>query len=132
MALRASAAAWDRSLVTPASKPFTPPASSRNHQVSLAKHDVIAGDRRMGSTLRPEPESVEGSGNATQVDEFSHGYSNAAERRGPGSAACPTCYERRTPKELSRMSASFDRFLNARHRQSRKTSLGRAFTVTRQ
>jgi hypothetical protein len=30
------------------------------------------------------------------------------------------------------MSASFDRFLNARHRQSRKTSLGRAFTVTRQ
>lgn len=30
------------------------------------------------------------------------------------------------------MSASFDRYLNARHRQSRKTSLGRAFTVTRQ
>ena len=30
------------------------------------------------------------------------------------------------------MSASIDRFLNARHRQSRKTSLGRAFTVTRQ
>ena len=30
------------------------------------------------------------------------------------------------------MSASFDRFLNARHRQSRKTSLGRAFSVTRQ
>jgi hypothetical protein len=30
------------------------------------------------------------------------------------------------------MSASFDRFLNARHRQSRKASLGRAFTVTRQ
>jgi hypothetical protein len=41
-------------------------------------------------------------------------------------------YERRTPKELSRMSASFDRFLNARHRQSRKASLGRAFTVSRQ
>jgi hypothetical protein len=30
------------------------------------------------------------------------------------------------------MSASFDRFLNARHRQSRKASLGRAFTVMRQ
>jgi len=30
------------------------------------------------------------------------------------------------------MSASFDRFLNARHRNSRKASLGRAFTVTRQ
>ena len=30
------------------------------------------------------------------------------------------------------MSASFDRFLNARHRQSRKASLGRAFTVSRQ
>jgi len=30
------------------------------------------------------------------------------------------------------MSASFDRFLNARHRQSRKASLGRAFSVTRQ
>ena len=30
------------------------------------------------------------------------------------------------------MSASFERFLNARHRQSRKASLGRAFTVTRQ
>ena len=30
------------------------------------------------------------------------------------------------------MSASIDRFLNARHRQSRKTSLGRAFAVTRQ
>jgi hypothetical protein len=30
------------------------------------------------------------------------------------------------------MSASFDRFLNARHRQSRRASLGRAFTVTRQ
>ena len=30
------------------------------------------------------------------------------------------------------MSASFDRYLNARHRQSRKTSLGRAFTVSRQ
>jgi hypothetical protein len=30
------------------------------------------------------------------------------------------------------MSASFDRFLNARHRMSRKASLGRAFTVTRQ
>jgi hypothetical protein len=41
-------------------------------------------------------------------------------------------YERRTQKELSRMSASFDRYLNARHRQSRKASLGRAFTVSRQ
>jgi hypothetical protein len=30
------------------------------------------------------------------------------------------------------MSASFDRFLNARHSLSRKASLGRAFTVTRQ
>ena len=30
------------------------------------------------------------------------------------------------------MSASFDRFLNARHKLSRKASLGRAFTVTRQ
>ena len=30
------------------------------------------------------------------------------------------------------MSVSFDRFLNARHRLSRKASLGRAFTVTRQ
>jgi hypothetical protein len=30
------------------------------------------------------------------------------------------------------MSASFDRFLNARHRLSRKASLGRAFTVVRQ
>lgn len=30
------------------------------------------------------------------------------------------------------MSASFERFLNARHRQSRKASLGRAFTVIRQ
>ena len=30
------------------------------------------------------------------------------------------------------MSASFERFLNARYRQSRKASLGRAFTVTRQ
>ena len=30
------------------------------------------------------------------------------------------------------MSASFDRFLNARPRLSRKASLGRAFTVTRQ
>lgn len=30
------------------------------------------------------------------------------------------------------MSASIDRFLNARPRQSRKTSLGRAFSVTRQ
>ena len=30
------------------------------------------------------------------------------------------------------MSASFDRYLNARHRLSRKASLGRAFTVTRQ
>jgi hypothetical protein len=30
------------------------------------------------------------------------------------------------------MSASFDRFLNARHRLSHKASLGRAFTVTRQ
>jgi hypothetical protein len=30
------------------------------------------------------------------------------------------------------MSVSFDRFLNAHHRLSRKASLGRAFTVTRQ
>lgn len=30
------------------------------------------------------------------------------------------------------MSASFERYLNARHRLSRKASLGRAFTVTRQ
>ena len=30
------------------------------------------------------------------------------------------------------MSASFDRFLNARRQVSRKASLGRAFTVTRQ
>ena len=30
------------------------------------------------------------------------------------------------------MSASFERFLNARYRQSRKASLGRAFTVIRQ
>jgi hypothetical protein len=30
------------------------------------------------------------------------------------------------------MSASFDRFLNARHRPSRKASLGRAFSVVRQ
>jgi hypothetical protein len=30
------------------------------------------------------------------------------------------------------MSVSFDRFLNARHRLSKKASLGRAFTVTRQ
>ena len=30
------------------------------------------------------------------------------------------------------MSASFDRFLNARHSLARKASLGRAFTVTRQ
>jgi len=30
------------------------------------------------------------------------------------------------------MSASFDRFLNARHRVSRKASLGRAFSVVRQ
>lgn len=30
------------------------------------------------------------------------------------------------------MSVSFDRFLNARHRVSRKASLGRAFTVERQ
>jgi hypothetical protein len=30
------------------------------------------------------------------------------------------------------MSASFDRFLNARHKLSHKASLGRAFTVTRQ
>ena len=30
------------------------------------------------------------------------------------------------------MSASFDRFLNARHSLSHKASLGRAFTVTRQ
>jgi hypothetical protein len=41
-------------------------------------------------------------------------------------------YERRTPKELSRMSASFDRFLNTRQRLSRKASLGRAYAVIRE
>jgi hypothetical protein len=30
------------------------------------------------------------------------------------------------------MSASFDRFLNAKHRQTRKASLGRAFSVVQQ